>query len=188
MIGNSGHSDPQTLYPANFIRFNFNLAVFLCIGIFFAINPCQQAICRLKIHGTAYFKMNLIIYTSGLEDASERLMEMITTLAVEDTAEYFDSIDNLADRLNRPKSSHTVVIAHVATAKELTRLLLIYDFLQNIKLILILPDSKKSTVAKGHKLHPRFLSYADSDFSDICAVLNKMSGGQLHETTGKINY
>jgi len=125
--------------------------------------------------------MNLLLYTSGTDDASRRLMEMATTFAVNGNAEYFDSLENLTGRLNRPKNNQTVVVLHAATEKELARVLSIYDYLQDIKLILILPDREEPTVAKGHKLHPRFLSYADSDFSDIGAVLNKMFENALSE-------
>jgi hypothetical protein len=43
-----------------------------------------------------------------------------------------------------------------------------------MKTIVILPDSNPDTVAKGHILRPRFLSYCDGDFQDVAAVLSRM--------------
>lgn len=126
--------------------------------------------------------MNLLLYTSGTDDASRQLVEMAITYAERGTAEIFHSLENLTTRLAQPKNNQTAVVLHAATAKELGQILSIYDFLQDIKLILILPDREEPAVAKGHKLHPRFLSYADSDFADIGAVLNKMFENTLSET------
>lgn len=126
--------------------------------------------------------MNLLLYTSGTDEASKLLMEIVTTFATRGTTEIFHSLKKLISRLNQPKKNQTAVILHAATEKELAKILSIHDFLQDTKLILILPNRKELTVAKGHKLHPRFLSYADSDFSDIGAVLNKMFEKTLYET------
>ena len=128
-------------------------------------------------------KMNLLLYTSGTDDASRKLVEMALTFAAKGTAEIFHSLENLTNRLTQPKNNQTAVVLHAATEKELAQMLSINDFLQDIKLILILPDNKEPTIAKGHKLHPRFLSYADSDFADIGAVLNKMFENAISENS-----
>jgi len=131
-------------------------------------------------------KMNLLLYTSGTDYASRQLVEMAITFAARGTAEIFHSLENLTNRLTQPKKNQTAVVLHAATEKELAHILSINDFLHDIKLILILPDREKRTVAKGHKLHPRFLSYADSDFSVISAILNKMFENTLSESRSNI--
>jgi len=35
------------------------------------------------------------------------------------------------------------------------------------------PDQEENTIAKGHSLRPRFVTYADSDFPDVVAALGK---------------
>ena len=130
--------------------------------------------------------MNLLLYTSGTDYASRQLVEMATTFAARGTAEIFHSLENLTNRLTQPKNNQTAVVLHAATEKELAYILSINDFLHDIKLILILPDREERTVAKGHKLHPRFLSYADSDFSVISAILNKMFENTLSESRSNI--
>lgn len=127
--------------------------------------------------------MNLLLYTSGIDDASKRLLEIATNFAAKGTAEIFYTLDTLTGRLNRPRNNYTVVVLHAATEEELSHVVSLYDFFHDIKLILILPDRKEPTIAKGHKLHPRFLSYADGNFSDIDAVLNKMFENKLYEKT-----
>ncbi|MCD6199973.1 MAG: hypothetical protein J7K15_15635, partial [Deltaproteobacteria bacterium] len=48
------------------------------------------------------------------------------------------------------------------------------DLIWDLRLILILPDREAGTIAKGHILRPRFLTYLDSDFTEVAAVLKKM--------------
>ena len=65
--------------------------------------------------------------------------------------------------------------------------LLIRDLLADIPVILILPDRKKETIHLGHKLCPRFLSYTDSNFSDVALVLSKMMRNAYAKEKLKIN-
>jgi hypothetical protein len=39
---------------------------------------------------------------------------------------------------------------------------------------LVLPNHDRLTVSRGHSLGPRFMTYADTSFDEICAVLKKM--------------
>ncbi len=49
----------------------------------------------------------------------------------------------------------------------------IYLF-SEIAIILILPDREESITAMGYTLCPRFLTYVDSNSSELTAVLGKM--------------
>ncbi len=53
-------------------------------------------------------------------------------------------------------------------------LLAIRDFLSDIRMIVVLKDQEKDTITKAHRLYPRYITYADSDFIDVGAVLTKM--------------
>ena len=37
-----------------------------------------------------------------------------------------------------------------------------------------LPDREANTITIGHSLHPRFLTYIDSDFVELAGVLVRM--------------
>ena len=62
----------------------------------------------------------------------------------------------------------------MTSQEELIDIIHIRELFRDIRIVLILPDREESTVAKGHRLYPRFFSYIDSDFKEIAAVLNKM--------------
>jgi hypothetical protein len=51
---------------------------------------------------------------------------------------------------------------------------LLRRLLIEIYIVLVIPDRKKSTIKLAHLLLPRFLSLANSDFTDLKIVLDKM--------------
>lgn len=74
------------------------------------------------------------------------------------------------------KSGNTVTLAVLLTTshEELHGVLAMRPLLNDIPLILILPDRHKDTVAKGHMLAPRFLTDLQNDFHEIYNVMSKM--------------
>ena len=69
-----------------------------------------------------------------------------------------------------------VAVILAASEEDLLTILSISDLLYDVRFILILPDREDITVAIGHS-SGRFMSYADSDFREVTAVLGKMIGG-----------
>lgn len=83
-------------------------------------------------------------------------------------------IDVLSNALRQPRNSEAIAILHASSNTELPEILSLRELLWDTKIILVLPDSSTDTVAKGHSLGPRFLSYHDGNFHDIAAVLKRM--------------
>ncbi len=125
--------------------------------------------------------MNLFIYTPLEDDGSRRLMDAAISCEEVGTKEIFNSFESLENRLHKPNFEETIVILHLTNKKELSSALSIKDLLHDKKLILILPDREASTMSQGHRLFPRYVSYADSDFSDVGSVLNKMIANVRNE-------
>ncbi len=129
--------------------------------------------------------MNLLVYTTLANGASQQLIKMIAKVAQRERTEIFNTPDSLTDRLVQIRKDRTIVILLVTHQKELSLLLSLCSFFEGFKLILILPDRKSQTMSRGHLLRPRYVSYADNDFSDVGAVLEKMisnirDGGRTH--------
>ena len=69
-----------------------------------------------------------------------------------------------------------IVIVLSPTKGDLKGLLKVEELFENARLILLLRDTDEETVALGHRLRPRFISYLGNGFSDIVAVVRKMAG------------
>ncbi len=118
--------------------------------------------------------MTLLIYSTKTSGAEERFLRVIELLLPEEKLKFCRSIDDLSNELRQPAFNQRIVILFASSSKELEDFLLIRELLEDSKIILILPDTNPSTLARGHVLRPRFLSDYNSDFVDIAAVLSKM--------------
>ena len=118
--------------------------------------------------------MNLFFYVSVMEGAGNRLYEIIESVVPEDQIEIYRTTKSLFRRLRQPKDNLNIAVLLASSKKDLSDILSIGDLLSDISIILILPDEEEDTIAKGHTLRPRFLTYSDNSFQGVRAVLMKM--------------
>ena len=134
--------------------------------------------------------MNLLLYTghtnrNNSDGGIQRLMGVVATLTNYGQIEIYQSFNRFVHKLRQLPRYNTVAIIYPHCNDDLTDILTICDLLSDIRVILILPDHHQETVSRGFKLFPRYVSYADSDFSDVGAVLSKMNSlTQMTEMTG----
>ena len=118
--------------------------------------------------------MKVLFYSSDKKEAGKRFKGVIENLVPAKNREIYRTIKHLSLRLRRPTYDLGIAIILTASKEELLEILSIRDLLRHMRIILILPDRKETTISKGHTLYPRFLSYMDSDFEEVGAVLAKM--------------
>ena len=118
----------------------------------------------------------IIFFSTSCGEAEERLLGVIETVVKTTDVKTYRTVDSLSRRLCQPRNGDDIAILLASSKVELHYLNLISlrNLLSDMKIILILPDSNTDTVAKGHILRPRFLSYCDGDFQDVVAVLSRM--------------
>lgn len=121
--------------------------------------------------------MNLIFHATEDEGAELQFWELSCDLASEfpnHKIETCHSLDTLTKLLCHPSFERAVVVLLARNHANLSEILTIRALLDDNRVILILPDRSEATISQGHKLHPRYLSYAGGDFKDVAAVLRKM--------------
>ena len=119
-------------------------------------------------------RTDIIFYRMFSEGIGGQLQKMIEDVVPNENTEICSAIVTLGQRLRQPSYNVAVAVLLIGGSEELWDVLSIRHLFDNIKIILILPDRKNETIVIGHKLRPRFLSYTDSDFKDVAAVLKKM--------------
>ena len=118
--------------------------------------------------------MRLLLFCNDTKGIGRLLREIVETQVQREDLEIYRTIEALSRRLHRPRGTLSLVVLLAASRKTLSELLLLRDLLNDIPVILVLPDRKADTVSKGHRLHPRFACCMDGDFSDVALVLAKM--------------
>ncbi len=118
--------------------------------------------------------MSVFLYAFLSNSFGDRFQRVVGGLVPGKKLEIYQSIEKLFRRLRQPFYRELIGVFQVADQQELSEFLAHRDMLNDLRFILVLPDNKKSTVSKAHKLYPRFISYTDENFSDVAAVLKKM--------------
>ena len=122
--------------------------------------------------------MNVLFYSTKMDSAVERLKKAVESVISKEELEIHHFFDSLSTRLQQPMNGLEIAILLAGSDQDLADFISLHDLLSELRIILILPDRKPSTFAKGHKLGPRYMTYTDSDFQDVKAVLSKMIDGQ----------
>lgn len=118
--------------------------------------------------------MKILFYSGNSKTKGKIVRNIIESQTYGKSVESFRSVKKLADRLRQSRFDVILIVLLISNPEILMDVVLIRDLFSDIPIVLILPDRKKETINMGHKLYPRFLSYADGDFSDVTLVLNKM--------------
>jgi hypothetical protein len=118
--------------------------------------------------------VRLLCYARGDHNASKWLHERIEAMVSMKAREAYRDLDSLRRRLCQPRNGLTIAVIVAVTGEELWELLAMRDLLADFRLILVLPDRSRKTIAAGHRMVPRFLSYVDSGLEDVEAVLEQM--------------
>jgi len=85
-------------------------------------------------------------------------------------------LDDAKVKLLYRSTEINVAVLFAGTMQDLLALKSIWELLQDMRTILILPDGSEETVAVAHTMRPRFISYGDRDLHAVTAVLEKMTG------------
>jgi hypothetical protein len=118
--------------------------------------------------------VRLLYYANADHSASKWPFDRIETMVSMEARETYSDLDSLHRRLCRPRYGLAIAVLVAATGEELGELLAMRDLLADLRLILVLPDRSRETIKAGHRLAPRFLSYVDSGFEEVEAVLEQM--------------
>jgi hypothetical protein len=118
--------------------------------------------------------MALILYLPDKNEAGAHLRMIIKGAIQKQKIETYHSIRQLSERLQKPIYDVKVAVFYAASREHLKAIIGLSDFLWDLKIILVLPDSDPITVTKAHMLRPRYVTWADEDFKDLGNVLNNL--------------
>lgn len=120
--------------------------------------------------------MKVLLYAAEKHAAGKRLEKMIKTSINGIDIQTHRTIAFFVHTLRQPMAvgSGDIAVLLSASKKELQDLVSVRHLINGVRVIIILPDMEKDTIAKGHLLRPRFLTFVDHNFEMVTAVLAKM--------------
>lgn len=122
--------------------------------------------------------MNILMYCAAGNSAGERLGRVLSVLLPETHVSRVETLEALRSHLRRHPGAEAVTLLLAADRSDLEKIVSMKgDLLGDRQIILIVPDDAGETLALGHSLRPRFISFIDSDFIEVVAVLRKKQAG-----------
>lgn len=122
--------------------------------------------------------MKIILYADDKEAMGKNFGKLIQNQFPDIQMDILGSVRCLSEKLCRPLNRISVIVIFVTCERDIDGLLTLKPLFDNIRLILVLPDRTRGMMAHGLQLNPCFISYLDSDFSDIISVLKKLYTGE----------
>lgn len=119
-------------------------------------------------------KTTILFYMKDLNEVECELQGAIEKMVPKGQFEMFKTIEELSAKLRMSEHGLPIVVLLASDAGDLKDVLSLKPIFTDIRIILILPDRENDTVTMGHSLHPRFMSYRDTNCHEAAAVLGKM--------------
>ena len=119
--------------------------------------------------------MKIVFYDPVAGKSGKKLLNKVQGECPEYTTEICPGIHNFRDTLCRPRQDISIAILQAENQLDLKELISMDDLLENIRVIQVLPDRFPTTLFLGLKMKNSYLTFSDSDFTDVVSVLNKIS-------------
>jgi len=118
--------------------------------------------------------MNLFIYLPGFSEKSQPFLNGLRRLPSEISVEVFDTRAAFIRRLRQPKDDSLVAVLFDPSHEDLESMRNARQLLVNVPLLLVLDDQDMLTMALAHRLLPSYITYVDSDMSQLFSVIIKL--------------
>lgn len=118
--------------------------------------------------------MSVLFYYPGFGEKYDRLIGEVERIVPVDELETYRTREALCQRLHKPRYDVVVGMLCAPSQQAFAEILSLRDLLDNLRIILLLPDDEKETTSRGFSLYPRYLGYIDKDPADVIAVLDNM--------------
>ena len=94
----------------------------------------------------------------------------------------FQTHESFNNRIRQGKTDIPAAVVFASNRQDLIKLQSIRELISDMRIIMILPDSDEESVKIGHSFYPRYISFTDSDFEDVAAVLLKIISNTRKKT------
>jgi hypothetical protein len=118
--------------------------------------------------------INISVYAKTPDTDPSRLTAVIETLPFTKKLRISNTINGLAQSLRSSKAYDDVAILMISQPEEMVDMLSFKKKLQDRYTMIVLPDRDERHLSVAIQLSPILLCFADSDFSEVKAVLERI--------------
>ena len=115
----------------------------------------------------------ILIYSAGRKNIGSRFKKEVERVIPDNVKDVCRTLKGFRQMLVDNLGAYKIVVLLCATQEEMRSFSLMRELFSESRLILIAPNHKAETIHQAHRLYPRFLSYADSHFENVAAVIQR---------------
>lgn len=118
--------------------------------------------------------MNLFFLIAENSNGAGSFLRAMLHLVPDDRLEVFDGLSELSERLRRPRDPSFAVLVIGPSHDDLKQLASLKKNLKHGKILLVLNDDSRETIALAHRVMPTFISDLESGPSRVVSVLGQL--------------
>ncbi len=119
--------------------------------------------------------MNLFLYLPRPGGRGDDLLSAVAPFVSQGSLEVFPDLKSFSDGIRRPKNALSIALIWNPTKEDLRKVGSMRDLLSGVRILLVLPDQEKETIALAHKIFPTYITYIDGDIFEIVSVLKHLT-------------
>lgn len=112
-----------------------------------------------------------------------RLCNMIVKTIPLESIGIFQTLESFYNRIRQGRTDITAAVVFASDRQDIIKLQGIRELISDMRMIMILPDAEEESVKMGHSFYPRYISFTDSTFEDVAAVLQKIISNTRKDST-----
>ena len=116
----------------------------------------------------------VIIHNEHESEAGSRLQSILEDRLPQICKTFFCNIEVFQSRLPLYLTHDVILVVFVSNMDDLHKLNENRAILRDCRLLFVLPDNSAEIISHAYEYFPRFVTFFDSDFSDICAVIENI--------------
>ena len=130
--------------------------------------------------------VSILMYIPRDNDAGEQFLRQFNDFIEDGEVEVIRLLASFTSRLRRPLGSHDIAVLMPPDENSLEWLNELYldNLMNNLRLVIILPEQRDELLKIAHCMFPRYLTDIHSDFSDVKAVLYNLL---IHSCLNKLH-
>ena len=116
----------------------------------------------------------VLYYSEEAEHRGRKLQEVLNNDLPEVRLELFTDFEELVTGLQRPEVNPAAVVLVIGSRTELDEFLALRPTLQKTRVLLVVPDQSRETLALAEQLHPYYIKPPGDDFVELVYIVDEL--------------
>jgi hypothetical protein len=116
----------------------------------------------------------VLYYSEEGERRGRKLQEVLNNDLPDMRLEIYTDFEELVTGLQRPEVDPAVVVLVIGSRTELDEFLPLRPILQKTRVVLVLPDQARETLALAERLDPYYIKAPGDDFVELASIVDEI--------------